>query len=121
MMKDCPIRFENTNQPAASSAESASASKTNTRANTGKEPLRQGRVFALVPGDVPNTYTVVSGTLSVCSQNACVLIDSGSTHSFVSHAFSQKLTRPLEFMTYVLSVSTSSGDAMMCTHVVSGM
>ncbi|XP_028090905.1 uncharacterized protein LOC114291076 [Camellia sinensis] len=31
MMNDYPIRFENTNQPAASSAGSASASKTNTR------------------------------------------------------------------------------------------
>ena len=74
-------------------------------------------MFTLVPGDVPNTYTVVSGTLSVCSQNACVLIDSGSTHSFVSHAFSRKLTRPIERMTYVLSVSTPSGDSMMCSHV----
>lgn len=117
VVKDCLLRFETTSCPAASSAGSASVAKTNTKANTGKELLRQGRVFALVPGDVLNTYTVVSGTLPICSQNACVLIDSGSIHSFVSHAFSQKLTRPLELMTYVLSVTTPSGDSMMCAHV----
>ena len=104
-----------------SSTGSVSAARPNARAdvrgNANNETLRLWRVFALVPGDVPNTYTVVSGTLSVCSQNACVLIDSGSTHSFVSHAFSQKLTRPLEQMTYVLSVSTPTGDSMMCSHV----
>ncbi|XP_028088930.1 uncharacterized protein LOC114289400 [Camellia sinensis] len=42
MMKDCPIRLENTNRPAASSAGSASASRMNTKVNTGKKTLRQG-------------------------------------------------------------------------------
>ena len=44
--------------------------------------MRQGRVFALVPGDVQNTETVVSGILSICTQNAYVLIDSGSNGLF---------------------------------------
>ncbi|XP_028107160.1 uncharacterized protein LOC114306176 [Camellia sinensis] len=37
-----------------------------------------------------------------------------STHSFVSPAFSRKLTRPLEPMDYLLSVSTQSGDHLDC-------
>ncbi|XP_028068691.1 uncharacterized protein LOC114271263 [Camellia sinensis] len=60
VVKDCPLRSETTSRPTASSAGSASVARTNAKANTEKEPLRQGRVFALVPGDVPNTYTVVS-------------------------------------------------------------
>ncbi|XP_028107166.1 uncharacterized protein LOC114306184 [Camellia sinensis] len=60
VMKDCPLRSETTSRPTASLAGSASTAKTNAKANTGKEPLRQGRVFTLVPGDVQNTYTVVS-------------------------------------------------------------
>lgn len=121
MVRDCPMRSNEVSRPMTSSTGSVSAARSNARTdvkgNANNETLRQGRVFALVPDDVPNTYTVVSGTLSVCSQNACVLIDSGSTHSYVSHAFSRKLTRPLEQMTYVLSVSTPSRDSMMCTHV----
>ncbi|KAL7213197.1 hypothetical protein ACSBR2_015826 [Camellia fascicularis] len=61
MMRDCPIRLENTNRPAASIAGSASVTRANIKANTRKETLRQGRVFALVPGDVQNTKSVVSG------------------------------------------------------------
>ncbi|XP_028124407.1 uncharacterized protein LOC114321442 [Camellia sinensis] len=74
VVKNCLLRSDNANRPMASSAGSTSTVKTNAKANTGQEPLRQGRVFALVPGDVQNTEVVVS--------------DSGSMHSFVSHAFS---------------------------------
>ncbi|GMP41741.1 hypothetical protein CsSME_00011723 [Camellia sinensis var. sinensis] len=60
MMRDCPVRLENTNHSVTSSVESALASRMNTKANTEKETLKQGRVFALVPGDVQNTESVVS-------------------------------------------------------------
>ncbi|XP_028126238.1 uncharacterized protein LOC114322976 [Camellia sinensis] len=52
VVKDCPFRSDIAIHPVASSARSASAARTNTRANTGRETLRQGRVFALVHGDV---------------------------------------------------------------------
>ncbi|XP_028098491.1 uncharacterized protein LOC114298162 [Camellia sinensis] len=64
VVRDCPFRYDNASRPAASSARSASVAKTNAKANTGKEPQRQGRVFALVPSDVPNTYIVVSGKVN---------------------------------------------------------
>ncbi|XP_028056539.1 uncharacterized protein LOC114260590 [Camellia sinensis] len=64
VMRDCPIRLENTNHPTTSSAGSTSSSRMNTKANTGKETLRQGRVFALVPGDVQNLEPVVSAAIS---------------------------------------------------------
>ncbi|XP_028071220.1 uncharacterized protein LOC114273619, partial [Camellia sinensis] len=59
MIRDCPIRFNTTTHPVTSSAGSAPAPRMNVRANTGGETLRQGRVFALVLGDVQNTKSVV--------------------------------------------------------------
>ncbi|XP_028113423.1 uncharacterized protein LOC114311465 [Camellia sinensis] len=59
-LKDCPLIVENANRPIASSVGSTSVSRSNVRTNAGKETLRQGRVFALVPGDVQNTESVVS-------------------------------------------------------------
>ena len=87
MIRDCRLRLDTTTHPAASSTRSTQTPRTNVKANTRGETLRQGRVFALIPGDVQNTESVVSGIISICAQNAYVLIDSDSTHSFVSHAF----------------------------------
>ena len=92
MVKDCPSAPQASSKATPSVAASTVAPKPHPKA-TGKEPMRQGRVFALVPGDVQNTETVVIGIHSICTQNAYVLIDSGSTHSYVSHAFSRKLNR----------------------------
>ncbi|KAL7164630.1 hypothetical protein ACSBR2_040513 [Camellia fascicularis] len=116
MVKDCPSTSQGNSKAAASAAASTVAPKPNPKA-TGKEPMRQGRVFALVPGDVQNTETVVSGILSICAQNTYVLIDSGSTHSYVSHAFSRKLNRPLEPMNYLLAVSSPVGGSMTCAYM----
>ncbi|XP_028057446.1 uncharacterized protein LOC114261374 [Camellia sinensis] len=119
MVRDCPMRSNEVSRPVASSIGSVSASRSNARTNargdTNNETLRQGKVFALIPRDVQNTESVVSGIISICAQSAYVLIDSGSTHSFVLHAFSRKLTRPLESMNYLLSVSMPSGDSMVWT------
>ncbi|XP_028087817.1 uncharacterized protein LOC114288494 [Camellia sinensis] len=121
IMKDCPLGAENANHPAESLARSASVTRsnvrTNVRGNTGNVTLRQWRVFALVPGDVQNTESVVSGIISIYPQNAYVLIDSGSSHSFVSRAFSRKLTRPLEPMNYLLFVSMPFWGSMVCAYV----
>ncbi|KAL7232011.1 hypothetical protein ACSBR2_010097 [Camellia fascicularis] len=115
------MRFDNVSHPAASSAGSVPVTKantkTNTRSNTRNETLRQGRVFVLIPGDVQNAETAVLGIIPICAQNAYVMIDSGSTHSFVSHAFSQKLTRPIEPVNCLLSVSTPFGGSMICAYV----
>ncbi|GMP94066.1 hypothetical protein CsSME_00043662 [Camellia sinensis var. sinensis] len=59
MVKDCPSTPQGNSKAAPSAATSTAPPKPNPKA-TGKEPMRQGRVFALVPGDVKNTETVVS-------------------------------------------------------------
>ncbi|XP_028120519.1 uncharacterized protein LOC114317911 [Camellia sinensis] len=65
MVRDCLMRFNEVNHPMTSSTGSVSAARpnarTDVRGNANNETLKQGRVFALAPGDVPNTYTVVSG------------------------------------------------------------
>ncbi|XP_028071569.1 uncharacterized protein LOC114273926 [Camellia sinensis] len=80
VVRDCLLRSKNADCLAASSAESASTARTNTRANTGKETLRQDQVFALVPGDVQNTEAVVSGSM-VCTYvyPACDIVIGGMT------------------------------------------
>ena len=55
---------------------------------------RQGRAFALVSGNIPATYSIVSGILLICGQLAHVLIDSSSIYSFVLYLFSQYLYVP---------------------------
>lgn len=116
MVKDCPSAPQASSKAAPSVAASTVAPKPNPKA-TEKEPMRQGRVFALVSGDVQNNETVVSGILSICTQNAYVLIDSGSTHSYVSYAFSRKLNRPLELMNYLLAVSSPIRESMTCAYM----
>ena len=79
--------------------------------------LRQGRAFPLVPGNTPITTLVVLGILPICGQPAHVLIDSGSTHSFVSYLFAHYLHTSSVPLNYVLIVSLPFGDSMLCDRV----
>ncbi|XP_028058249.1 uncharacterized protein LOC114262096 [Camellia sinensis] len=82
-----------------------------------KDTTRQGRVFALVPGDVQHAATVVSGTFIVHGHSAHVLFDSGSTHSFVSKLFAPNLDKTEENLYYMLCVSSPLGNSMICASV----
>ncbi|XP_028121535.1 uncharacterized protein LOC114318775 [Camellia sinensis] len=118
MVRDCPMfRQQKGNRPTASSAGSTLATKTLGRPTTSRDNVRQGRVFALVPGDVQNSDAVVSVTLSINGQPAHVLLDSSSTHSFVSKTFAPNLNRSMERLNYVLCVSLPSGDYMLCVFI----
>ncbi|XP_028118881.1 uncharacterized protein LOC114316420 [Camellia sinensis] len=115
MVRDCPMFGQQKgNRPSASSAGSTPATKTLARPITSRDNVRQGGVFALVPGDVQNSDAVVSGTLSINGQPAHMLLDSGSTHSFVSKTFAPNLNRYMEPLNYVLCVSLPFGDYVLC-------
>ncbi|XP_028105304.1 uncharacterized protein LOC114304346 [Camellia sinensis] len=75
MVRDCPMfgQWEG-NRPTASSAGSTPATKTLTRPTTSRDNVRQGRVFALVPGDVQNSDAVVMEPLNYV---LCVSLPSG--------------------------------------------
>ncbi|XP_028119844.1 uncharacterized protein LOC114317338 [Camellia sinensis] len=115
MVRHCPMFGQQKgNRPTASSTGFTPATKTQASPTTSRDNVRQGRVFALVLGDVQNSNVVVSGTLSINDQLAHVLLDSGSTHSFISKTFASNLTRSTEPLNYVLCVSLPSGDYMLC-------
>ncbi|KAL7203099.1 hypothetical protein ACSBR2_016419 [Camellia fascicularis] len=78
---------------------------------------RQGRAFALVPGNPEVTEKFVTGTLSICGHLAHVLFDSGSTYSFVVPHFASKLTSTPEPLGYVLSLSFPSGNSTFGTNI----
>ena len=60
---------------------------------------------------------MVSGILPICGQPAHILIDSGFTHSFVSYLFAHHLhTSPVP-LEYILLVSLSLEDTMLCDRV----
>ncbi|XP_028101206.1 uncharacterized protein LOC114300543 isoform X1 [Camellia sinensis] len=71
MVRDCLMRSNEVSRPVTSSTESVSAARSNARTdvrgNANNETLKQGRVFALVPGEVQNTESVVSGIISICA------------------------------------------------------
>ncbi|GFS36588.1 hypothetical protein Acr_00g0046820 [Actinidia rufa] len=113
-IRDCPMR-----KRIQGAGTSASASVQQPLTERGNNQPRQGRAFALVPGNTPATTSVVSGILPICGQPAHILMDSGSTHSFVSHSFEHYLTTSPVSLEYELSVSLPSGDSMLCDRVYS--
>ncbi|XP_028080651.1 uncharacterized protein LOC114282199 [Camellia sinensis] len=118
MARDCTqTEQQKGGKPAVGSTGSIPKLGDTTRPATTKDTIRQGRVFALVPGDTRNTEAVVSGTISICNQDAFVLIDFSSTHSFVSTIFASRLTRPLESLPYLLCLSAPSEEFVLCTFV----
>ncbi|XP_057482013.1 uncharacterized protein LOC130768937 [Actinidia eriantha] len=93
MIRDCPKFNQSRTMVVSTSAPSQSIQRPTFTAGRGQ--LQQGRVFALVPGDVQASTSVVSGILIIDSYPAHILIDSGSTHSFVAPHFATKLSTSL--------------------------
>ncbi|XP_028119276.1 uncharacterized protein LOC114316792 [Camellia sinensis] len=91
LIRDCPQRNQrNDNRAATSSAGSTPTTNTKTpvKPNNNKDTVRQGRVFALVPGDVQNAATVVSSTFMVHGHSASVLFD--SEVAFLGHIITKE-------------------------------
>jgi len=77
----------------------------------------QARVFAFTQRDAQASNAVVTGTLTVCSHEACVLFDSGSTYSYVSSLFAKKFSRDPEMLDREVIVSTPMGDSLCVKYV----
>ncbi|KAG5553992.1 hypothetical protein RHGRI_011757 [Rhododendron griersonianum] len=77
----------------------------------------KGKAFALVPGDPRNNDRVVAGIMILCSLPAHVLLDSGSSHSFVSASFATKLPLKPEPLELELLVSKPMSTGILCTTV----
>ncbi|XP_050211512.1 uncharacterized protein LOC126661695 [Mercurialis annua] len=59
--------------------------------NSVGRPQTQARVFAVTRQDAPTPPDVITGTFSICNCDAHLLIDPGSTCSFISHEFSLRV------------------------------
>ena len=62
-VRDCPKAKADNNKKGENTSGSVQ------KGNAGKGQMRQGRVFALVPGDTQNAEAVVSGILLIFSAN----------------------------------------------------
>lgn len=74
----------------------------------GQEP-RRGQVYHLMREDANASPSVIKGTLIFLNTPVQVLIDPGSTHSFISHALIQSLNLELEDLICPMLVATPLG------------
>ena len=75
---------------ASSSRASAPAPRQQYPVGTSGRPRAQARVYAATQQEAAANPDVVTGTLTLFSMDACVLIDPGSTHSYISVAFAAR-------------------------------
>ncbi|KAI3522357.1 hypothetical protein L1887_00076 [Cichorium endivia] len=80
-------------------------------------PKAQGRVFQLTAEEAKTASDVVAGTFNVNFVPALVLFDSGASHSFVSLAFSQGFSHPLEALVQPLVVEIADDKVITVTKV----
>ncbi|RVW93540.1 Retrovirus-related Pol polyprotein from transposon 17.6 [Vitis vinifera] len=83
-----------------------------------QKPKAQGRVFAMTHHDAQATSDVVTGTLRIHTLFARVLIDPGSTHSFVLESFAGLLGLPVASMDFDLIVATLMGDSVVASRML---
>ncbi|GAV89509.1 RVP_2 domain-containing protein [Cephalotus follicularis] len=79
--------------------------------DTGKG-IAKGRIFVLSQTEVPESTSIVGGTLYIYGYSARVLMDSGASHSFMSARFASRLDVTPDCMSYILDVSTPTGTSM---------
>ncbi|GAV90868.1 RVP_2 domain-containing protein [Cephalotus follicularis] len=87
--------------------------------DTGKGIVK-GRVFILTQTEVPESTSVVGGTIYVYGFSARVLMDSGASHSFIASRFASCLNVFPDCMPYVLDVRTPTGGSMRTDSVYRG-
>ncbi|KAK2359032.1 hypothetical protein QL285_096159 [Trifolium repens] len=121
-----------TRQMGNSSVQGAGTSQHEGRRSGGRGQMQAGRgqarVFALTRQDAQASNAVVTGILSICSQDAHVLFDPGATHSFVSIWFAPQLGKNSSSLDETLVVTTPAGDKLFterwqlrkCPHSVKG-
>ncbi|XP_022868383.1 uncharacterized protein LOC111387969 [Olea europaea var. sylvestris] len=84
------------------------------------DQLKKGkaRVFALTGEKEDQNTDVITGMLPVSDVPAIVLMDSGSTHSFISTIFMDKIGSEFVKMNSILEVNTPSGEVVNTNQMV---
>ncbi|XP_035545089.1 uncharacterized protein LOC108982400 [Juglans regia] len=112
-LRDCPLRLDNSRPPPPPRIEGTA------RGNM-QRTTAPARVFALTPGEAEDRNDVITGTLSLFSNNATVLFDSGATHSFVSMTYARFCTLETEELKSKLVVATPTGNSVVCDKFLPG-
>nr|XP_009789342.1 PREDICTED: uncharacterized protein LOC104236984 [Nicotiana sylvestris] len=75
-----------------------------------------GQAIRARPKD-DSSDVVITSTVYVCSRDASVQFDPGSTYSYVSSCFTSYLVVPRDSSSALMYVSTLVGDAIVVDHV----
>ncbi|KAL0286802.1 UNVERIFIED_CONTAM: hypothetical protein Sangu_2719900 [Sesamum angustifolium] len=82
------------------------------------QPQPQERVYAITKEQAPTAPEVITGSFSICGSNAHVLINPGSTCSFISHDFASRVHASIELLGHDLCVSMLAGGVMLVNTMV---
>ncbi|KAL0453903.1 UNVERIFIED_CONTAM: Transposon Ty3-G Gag-Pol polyprotein, partial [Sesamum latifolium] len=82
------------------------------------QPQPQARVYAITKEQAPTAPEVITGSFSICSSNAHVLIDPGSSCSFISYDFASRVHASIEPLGHDLYVSMPAGGVILVNRVV---
>ena len=77
-----------------------------------RRPQAQARVYAIPRQEAIVASEVVTGKLLVSHVEACVLIDPGATHSFITLTFASRIHKYIKLLDYDLHVSTPLGELL---------
>ncbi|KAI3745676.1 hypothetical protein L6452_08080 [Arctium lappa] len=77
-----------------------------------------GRAFQMTADEAKASADAVSGTFILNSVPACVLFDSGSSFSFISELFRQKLVMPTNSLENALVVEIANGSQVLIRDVL---
>lgn len=81
-------------------------------------PVAEGRVYTLTKRDAEASANVITGKILICDVDALVLMDSGSTHSYISEHFLWKLKLKPKFLCYDLRVSVPTGEVLLIDRII---
>ncbi|KAK4403184.1 RNA-directed DNA polymerase [Sesamum angolense] len=73
------------------------------------QPQPQARVYATTKKQAPTALEVITSSFSICDSNVDVLIDPGSTCSYMSHDFASRMHASIEPLRHDLYVSMYTG------------
>ncbi|KAL2236238.1 UNVERIFIED_CONTAM: Transposon Ty3-I Gag-Pol polyprotein, partial [Sesamum indicum] len=107
IMRDCPTWRDNSR-----------GSQTSEFSRQSSQPQPQARVYAITKEQAPTAPEVITGSFSICDSSAHVLIDPGSTCSFISRDFASHVHAKIEPFGHDLYVSMPADGFVLVNMVV---